>query len=69
MNSNGNPYRQSADSGPCDHGVIFDSEAAKCMTVRQIREIFPRLDGVCPKGCGFCGIAYASMEHYVMGDW
>jgi hypothetical protein len=23
----------------------------------------------CPKGCGFIGIAYASYEHYIMGDW
>ncbi len=34
-----------------------------------VRERFPRLEGVCPKGCGFNGIAYASTEHYYAGDW
>lgn len=23
----------------------------------------------CPFGCGFVGIAYASYEHYLCGDW
>jgi hypothetical protein len=38
----------------------------------KVRERFPR--GVFPpeapcKHCGFVGTAYASMSHYVMGDW
>ena len=65
LDNEGNPYREVM----CDHGVFFDPEAARHMTVDQIREIFPRLEGRCPKGCGYCGIAYASMEHFVMGDW
>ena len=36
---------------------------------REIRRRWLRLDGQCPKGCGFNGIAYASMEHYTYGDW
>ena len=60
------PYR---DPKNCDHGVFFDHDAAMYMTVQQIREFFPRLNGLCPKGCGFYGIAYASKEHYLMGDW
>jgi len=35
----------------------------------SIKKMFPRLCGLCPKGCGFNGIAYASMDHYIMGDW
>lgn len=35
----------------------------------EIRKRWPRLHGKCPKGCGYEGIYYASMEHYVMGDW
>lgn len=34
-----------------------------------IRKRWPRLDGECPKGCGYKGIYYASMSHYIMGDW
>lgn len=36
---------------------------------QEIRKRWPRLDGPCPKGCGFEGIAYQSMAHYRMGDW
>lgn len=35
----------------------------------EVRRRFPRLRGACPKGCGFVGIAYASKEHYLYGDW
>ena len=35
----------------------------------EIRKLWPRLDGPCPKGCGYCGISYASEAHYLMGDW
>ena len=37
--------------------------------VIDVRRRWPRLDGACPKGCGYVGIAYASVEHYTMGDW
>ena len=35
----------------------------------EVRRRWPRLQGNCPKGCGFHGIAYASYEHYLTGDW
>lgn len=35
----------------------------------EIRKRWPRLNGICPLGCGYCGIYYASPEHYAMGDW
>lgn len=35
----------------------------------KIRKRFPRLEGLCPKGCGYRGIYYASYEHYMYGDW
>lgn len=35
----------------------------------EVRCRFPRLEGKCPKGCGFEGIAYASQAHYILGDW
>ncbi len=35
----------------------------------EIRKRWPRLHGLCPKGCGYSGIAYASVEHYYAGDW
>ncbi len=35
----------------------------------EIRKRWPRLFGVCPKGCGYNGIYYASTEHYLAGDW
>lgn len=54
---------------PCDHGVTFDQVAAAPMTVAEVRAKYPRLDGPCPKGCGFHGIAYVSTAHFVYGDW
>jgi len=57
------------DKNKCDHGVIYKSEEAKSMSANEVRTKFPRLHGQCPKGCGYNGIAYASMEHYVRGDW
>jgi hypothetical protein len=34
-----------------------------------IRKLWPRLNGPCPKGCGYNGIAYASYAHYLYGDY
>jgi len=63
----------------CDHGVEFDVKEAEriyadraiepALKTAEIRERFPRLFGVCPKGCGFDGIAYASQAHFLYGDW
>lgn len=57
------------ESVECDHGIVFDAEQAKNMDSYEVREAFPRLSGVCPKGCGYVGIAYASYLHYISGDW
>lgn len=53
----------------CNHGIKFDSNIAAKMNVYEVRKIFPRLCGICPKGCGYNGIYYASYEHYISGDW
>jgi len=53
----------------CDHGVTFDEEAAKGLSASEVRRRWPRMHGLCPKGCGFNGIAYASYAHYIFGDW
>jgi len=60
------PYRTPPE---CDHGVAFDLNAAENVPWSEVRKRWPRLDGECPKGCGYRGIAYASMAHCVCGDW
>ena len=62
------PYREPP---PCDHGVTFDVETAykENLDAYEVRRRWPRGYGPCPKGCGFVGIAYASLEHYIYGDW
>lgn len=78
------------NSEKCDHGVVFDQEAAAKILANwtptddvsfimgnpaaaEVRKRWPRgwftVEKPCPKGCGFVGIAYASAEHYAMGDW
>lgn len=73
------PYRTCSverQQGDCDHGLTFpaDEHSARDLlrsglTSHQIREMHPRLFGLCPKGCGYNGIAYVSLAHYVAGDW
>lgn len=55
----------------CDHGVTFDEAEARRINADayEVRKRWPRLDGACPRGCGFSGIGYASTAHYLMGDW
>ena len=57
------------DYNGCTHGVLFDEDAAKNMSVSEVQKAFPRGWGPCPLGCGFSGIAYASYSHYIYGDW
>ncbi|OPZ35851.1 MAG: hypothetical protein BWY99_02154 [Synergistetes bacterium ADurb.BinA166] len=52
----------------CSHSVSFD-DAGAGMDSTEVRRRWPRLEGPCPLGCGFVGIAYASGLHYVSGDW
>jgi hypothetical protein len=53
----------------CDHGVTFDASAASGLASEEVRRRWPRLDGACPLGCGYRGIAYASHAHQTAGDW
>lgn len=56
----------------CDHGVSFDEAEYKKhpnMSSYEVKKRWPRGFGLCPKGCGFNGIAYASYLHYIAGDW
>lgn len=55
----------------CGHGIAFDLEEArkKNMSSDDVRKAYPRLNGTCPLGCGFYGIAYASWRHFQAGDW
>lgn len=72
LDSNGKPIPLSpadeAAQQACDHGVTFD-EAGLGLSSATVRRQWPRLNGACPKGCGFSGIAYASPGHYIAGDW
>lgn len=53
----------------CDHGIAFDRAAACSLSASEVRRRWPRLDGPCPKRCGFSGIGYASMSHFHRGGW
>lgn len=61
------PLRRSVQG--CNHGVVFDYKAASGLSADEVRKRWPRVNGICPKGCGFNGIGYASFEHYICGDW
>lgn len=72
LDHNGNPLFLSPEARDrqraCDHGVTFD-DAGLNLSSDEVRRRWPRLNGPCPKGCGYVGIAYASPEHYIAGDW
>ena len=55
----------------CDHGIEFDEAWCKREnpSSQEVRERYPRLSGPCPKGCGFHGIGYANLAHFIWGDW
>lgn len=59
------------DDEHCDHGVAFDKDRADAenLAAHEVRSLWPRMCGLCPRGCGFSGIAYASHAHYIYGDW
>jgi hypothetical protein len=55
----------------CKHSSIkveFDSERARGMSVEQVRKIWPRFNGTCPE-CKELVIIYASIDHYILGDY
>jgi len=55
----------------CAHPLCipsFDAEAARGLSDKEVRRRWPRFQGVCPN-CNAQVIAYASFEHFTMGDW
>ena len=60
---------ESKDPEPCAHGVVFEHTKSQELSSEQVREKYPRLSGLCPLGCGYVGIFYASFEHFAAGDW
>lgn len=55
----------------CPHAgclPAFDEEAAKNLDAYEVRRRWPRFMGECPT-CGASRIGYASMMHYLAGDW
>lgn len=58
---------------PCSHGVTFDKIASRGLSAAEVQKHWPRgwftKEKPCPLGCGYVGIAYASYEHYIAGDW
>lgn len=55
----------------CEHPQtipVFDADAAEELDEYEVRKRWPRFQGRCPD-CGELVIAYASLEHYVAGDW
>lgn len=47
---------------------LFDEEAARGLDEYEVRRRWPRTDNIC-KLCGTRRIQYASVEHYILGDW
>ena len=53
------------------HIPVFDLEEynkTPNMSSFEVKEKWPRFFGKCAE-CGYYGIAYASFEHYIAGDW
>jgi len=62
-------HRPFASQDHCSHSIQFDYEKAKHMSSEEVRKNYPRQAGLCPLGCGYNGVSYASYEHYLAGDW
>lgn len=66
------PTKDEKCSGVCDHVSCipaFDLEAlGSDASSDAVRKKFPRFSGECPE-CGQFVISYASLEHFLMGDW
>jgi len=62
---------EEAKMSACDHGLAFDPIICRDQNLssRDVQKMFPRLSGECPLKCGYVGIAYVSMEHFLYGDW
>lgn len=57
-------HPENPDNLPPDVAFIMGPSYSK-----DIRKRWPRLSGLCPLGCGYNGIYYASFAHYTYGDW
>ncbi len=60
-----------AERDKCMHLKVvpeFDEEVAKTLTAKAARALYPRFAGKCPD-CDYVGVLYASMEHYIYGDY
>ena len=56
----------------CTHGVTFDAVEAQGLKCAEVRTRWPRgrFSATAPcEDCGYVGISYASVEHYVRGGW
>ena len=60
--------RQRDKAGAAVDFVLGDVDAVRVIQRRWPRGWFTA-QKPCPKGCGFIGVAYASYEHRIMGDW
>lgn len=56
---------------PCLHLSVTPTcteDDLRGLSATEVRKRFPRFQGACPN-CGKNVIAYASMYHYMAGDW
>lgn len=55
----------------CKHTCVmpeFNEIEARRLSTAEVRKRWPRFMGICPT-CGEQVILYASMGHYIHGDW
>lgn len=56
----------------CTHGLTFDAVGARGLTESEVRTRWPRRRFASHEPCGECGyvgISYASVAHYIAGGW
>lgn len=56
---------------PCQHVVhipVFNAEACRYFSSEQVREKYPRFDGICTL-CNHRCIIYANLTHAKAGEW
>lgn len=58
----------------CSHSAVTpkmtreEEKEAHALRPHEVRKRWPRFQGICPE-CNQQVIAYASMAHYILGDW
>ena len=63
--------RPMGPKGDCEHTSVmpeFDDVEARQLSTTEVRKRWPRFMGRCPT-CGEQVILYASVRHYIHGDW